>query len=155
MWQGSSVGESARLIPVRSRVRISPLLFLFIFLTVFAVRCTAFWLRAIFAHGCSNTFVAANHFACLWGREERISPRNLKIKSLCSWFSKFLGIPTSKPLSKLKRKSLASLAIFINISHGIPRALHGFLVKSLLCTWLLKYFRSRKPFCLSVRSRVF
>ena len=26
-WQGSSVGESARLIPVRSRVRISPLLF--------------------------------------------------------------------------------------------------------------------------------
>ena len=27
IWQGSSVGESARLIPVRSRVRISPLLF--------------------------------------------------------------------------------------------------------------------------------
>ena len=27
LWQGSSVGESARLIPVRSRVRISPLLF--------------------------------------------------------------------------------------------------------------------------------
>ena len=26
IWQGSSVGESARLIPVRSRVRISPLL---------------------------------------------------------------------------------------------------------------------------------
>ena len=26
LWQGSSVGESARLIPVRSRVRISPLL---------------------------------------------------------------------------------------------------------------------------------
>ena len=27
-WLGSSVGESARLIPVRSRVRISPQLFL-------------------------------------------------------------------------------------------------------------------------------
>ena len=27
LWQGSSAGESARLIPVRSRVRISPLLF--------------------------------------------------------------------------------------------------------------------------------
>ena len=26
LWQGSSVGESARLIPARSRVRISPLL---------------------------------------------------------------------------------------------------------------------------------
>ena len=30
LWQGSSAGESARLIPVRSRVRISPLLFFYI-----------------------------------------------------------------------------------------------------------------------------
>lgn len=29
LWQGSSAGESARLIPVRSRVRISPLLFFY------------------------------------------------------------------------------------------------------------------------------
>ena len=31
IWQGSSAGESARLIPVRSRVRISPLLFFIAF----------------------------------------------------------------------------------------------------------------------------
>ncbi len=35
LWQGSSVGESARLIPARSRVRISPLL---VFLRVIAER---------------------------------------------------------------------------------------------------------------------
>ena len=101
IWQGSSAGESARLIPVRSRVRISPLLFLlltsrvirrllFFFQRTKSKNVQVFTFFSFYArHPLVQTILNRLNSAQSVRSRVRISPllnKNRQVKSVCFYY---------------------------------------------------------------------